>query len=91
MAPWCWVCVAKWKGSGREDKASVDGVGCPSRCVQVYSGLLRPVGQSDASVLEDNRRMTGGIVVIAWVGSFYETRSFYGMCSNWTRRGWPTE
>jgi hypothetical protein len=42
-------------------------------------------------VLEDNRRMTGGIVVIAWVGSFYETHSFYGMCSNWTRRGWPTE
>jgi hypothetical protein len=29
----------------------------------------------------------GGTAVIVWVGSFYEMRSFYEMCCNWTRRG----
>jgi hypothetical protein len=43
-----------------EEKASVDGVGSLSRCVRVYRGVLRPVGQSNALVLEDNRHTTGG-------------------------------
>jgi hypothetical protein len=77
--------------SGREDKASVDGVGCPSRCIHVYRGVLRPVGRRDTLVLGDNRHMTGGTVVITWVGSFYEIHSFHGTCCNWTRRGRPAE
>jgi hypothetical protein len=31
--------------------------------------VLRPVGRSDASVLEDNRHTSRGSAVTAWVGS----------------------
>jgi hypothetical protein len=43
-----------------------------SKCVHVYRGVLHPVGQSSALVLEDNRRTTRGSTGTAWVGSYLQ-------------------
>jgi hypothetical protein len=50
----------------------MDGVRSASKCVHVYRGVLHPVGQSSALVLEDNRHTTRGSTGTAWVGSYLQ-------------------